>query len=105
MSVRLALLGSNPAGVFHDEAEKGFSAKSLLEIGGIIDFTQPLTATSVTQGPSNAFAWKRMPLFVNVWGSYTSTLYQWAAVPFVALAGLNAWSVRLPAALAGSLNV
>ena len=36
----------------------------------------------------------------TITGVTTSAIYQYLAVPFVALAGLNEWSARLPAAIA-----
>lgn len=96
--LRVSCLGTNPAGVFHDEAEKGYSALSVLKIGGVLDFVpRPGAATWPVFHP--------FPLFVNVWGSTTSMIYQYAAAPFVAVGGLNAWTLRLPAALAGTLTV
>ena len=90
---RFLFLGTNPAGVFHDEAEKGYSAYCVLKIGGTLDFTQ------------QALMFHPIPLFVNVWGSTTSMIYQYAAVPFIATGGLNAWTLRLPAAIVGTLTV
>jgi len=92
--VRLTALGSNPAGVFRDEAEKGYSAWSLIEVGGVFDFTG-------RGGPRL----QRWPAFINVWGARTSMTYQYAAVPFVAVGGPNAWTARLPAALIATLTV
>ncbi|MFH0795411.1 MAG: hypothetical protein V2A74_15430, partial [bacterium] len=36
--LRVVDLGSNPPAVFRDEAEKGYTAWSLLELGGYCDF-------------------------------------------------------------------
>jgi len=99
--VRLCALGGNPAGVFHDEAEKGYSAFCLLRVGGTLEFTR-LTENAQGLSVPTLHPW---PLFVDVWGSLTSMIYQYAALPFVALMGLDAWSVRLPAALIGTLTV
>jgi 4-amino-4-deoxy-L-arabinose transferase-like glycosyltransferase len=102
--LRLFDLGSNPAGLFRDEAEKGYSAWSLARTGSILELdprtvpADPLTGLHVPEA-------HRWPLFINVWGSQTSTIYQVADVPFVALLGPTWLAVRLPAALAGILTV
>ncbi|MBN1867547.1 glycosyltransferase family 39 protein [Candidatus Sumerlaeota bacterium] len=101
--VRFACLGSNPAGVFRDEAEKGYSAYSLARVGGVFDFFAPPDLWS-RRGIEIPYL-QHWPSFVNVWGSLTSTIYQYSALPFVAIWGPNAWTVRLPAAIVGSLTV
>ncbi len=103
---RLVALDRVPAGFFHDEAEKAYSAFSVARVGGVFDFTKlrPLSLT----GPGANVAQPALspaPLFVNVWGSYTSMAYQYCALPFLSAAGLEVWAARLPAALAGALTV
>ncbi|MBN1517447.1 glycosyltransferase family 39 protein [Candidatus Sumerlaeota bacterium] len=100
-TLRLALLDVNPAGVFHDEAEKGYSAWSLARIGRVIDFTAPIAH----EPGGEAYQTTRWPLFINVWGSHTSAIYQYAALPLIAAFGPNNWTLRLPAALAGTLTL
>lgn len=124
--MRLLFLGSNPAGVFRDEAEKAYSAWSIAHTGAVLDFT-PEAAELAAVAAMGRFSShggqdlmqenrgfglpgyppfaRSFPIFVNVWGSTTSMLYQYLAVPFVALGGLNAWTTRLPAAIAGLLGV
>jgi len=102
--MRFLFLGSSPAGVFHDEAEKGYSSYCLLKVGGVFDFTPP-PGTALQRGAPHAPRLRRWPLFVNVWGSMTSTIYQYSALPFVAAGGLNAWTIRLPSAIVGTLTV
>lgn len=84
--LRLFDLGGNPAGFFRDEADKGYTSLCLLETGR--DQTGAL-----------------FPVFVRSLGVTTSSLYQYLDIPFVWLAGLNEWTVRLPAALAGAASV
>lgn len=84
--LRVYKLDSLPPGLFRDEAEKGFNAW-LLWLDG---------------RDSHGKVW---PLFIQVFGVTTSAIYQYAALPFVALAGPNEWSVRLPSALAGTITV
>src|SRR5262249_55898742 len=45
------------------------------------------------------------PLFARSFGDYDEALYRYLTIPSVALFGLSAASVRLPAALAGSITV
>lgn len=104
--LRLVELDRVPAGFFHDEAEKAYSAFSVARVGGVFDFT---SLHSATLGASNSNAavptFVRLPLFVNVWGSYTSMAYQYCALPFLSARGLEVGAARLPAALAGALTV
>lgn len=99
--LRFTALGSNPAGVFHDEAEKGYSAWCLTQVGGTLQFTNLKPNAEGVPVPTL----HRWPLFVDVWGSLTSMVYQYAAAPFVGLFGLSAWTTRLPAAIIGTLTV
>ncbi|MFH0794123.1 MAG: glycosyltransferase family 39 protein [bacterium] len=96
--LRVVDLGSNPPAVFRDEAEKGYTAWCLLELGGYCDF-QP------DENGSAHIVFRRWPVFVNVMGVETSAIYQYLDIPFVAMGGLNPWTTRLPAALAGALTV
>ncbi|MCX8037884.1 MAG: glycosyltransferase family 39 protein [Candidatus Sumerlaeia bacterium] len=85
-ALRLTALEHSPPGFFRDEAEKGYNAWCLGLTG--CDY----------QG-------RRLPLFINVFGVHTSALYQYATVPWVLLGGLEVWTTRLTAALAGVLTV
>lgn len=80
--LRLARLGTLPPALFRDEAEKAYNAYCLLKTGCDI---------------SGHF----LPLFINVYGVTTSAIYQYAAVPFMGMLGMNEWSARMPAAFAG----
>ena len=95
--MRLWSLGTNPPSMFRDEAEKGYTAWILARTGGYLYF-------DLTPG-QNAIRFQKWPLFINVLGVYTSATYQYAAMPFVGLFGLNEFTSRLPAALAGILTV
>lgn len=95
--LRLYGLGSNPPALFRDEAEKGYTAYSLLKTGGYIYFETSTTGTRVR--------FQHFPLFCNVFGVYTSAIYQYLDVPFIALLGLTEFATRAPAALAGILTV
>jgi 4-amino-4-deoxy-L-arabinose transferase-like glycosyltransferase len=79
-------LGRIPPPLFRDEAEKGYNAYCLAKTG--CDY----------EG-------RRLPLFTNVFGTYTSAIYQYASTPFVGLSGLEVWSTRLTAALVGTATV
>ena len=85
-SVRFLMLGVNPPGLNQDEASTGYEAWSLLHYG--ID--------------RNGDSWPA--LFVS-WGSGQNVLYSYLSIPFIALFGLNVVSVRLLAALAGTLTL
>ncbi|MCP5021329.1 MAG: phospholipid carrier-dependent glycosyltransferase [bacterium] len=84
--LRLYGLGETPNGLFVDEASTGYDAYSLLETG------------------RDQFG-KKLPLFAQSLGDYNEALYRYLVIPPVYLFGLNEFSVRLPAALAGILTV
>ncbi len=81
-ALRTVRLGSLPPALFRDEAEKAMTAWSLLTMG-------------------TDLAGHRWPLFIQVFGVTTSAIYQYAAIPFIALFGPNEWGARMPAACAG----
>lgn len=95
--LRFRDLGSNPPAIFRDEAEKGYTAWSLAKTGGYLYFEG--------QGGMMELRFQKFPLFINVFGVHTSAIYQYSALPFVGLFGLNEWTLRAPAALAGVLTV
>jgi hypothetical protein len=80
--LRLVLLGQSPPGLNQDEASAGYEAWALLHYG--ID--------------RNGSA---LPVLFISWGSGQNVLYSYLSIPFIALFGLNEWSVRLLSALAG----
>lgn len=84
--LRVYKLDQIPPALFRDEAEKIYNA-----------FCLATTAHDCTG--------RFLPLFVEVFGVTTSTIYQYAAVPFVWLFGLGEWAARLPAAFVGTLTV
>lgn len=102
-ALRFALLGSNPPGMFRDEAEKVYTAWSLGQTGGyhhLVHTTDPRTGV-----PLPVFERLGPPLFVDAYGSWTSAIYHWCDVPFALALGPTPLAARLPAALAGLLTL
>lgn len=83
---RLLNLNIVPPHLTPDEAALGYNAYSILKTG------------RDEHG-------KLLPLVFKSFGDYKPGLYIYATVPFVAVLGLNEWSVRLPSALSGVLIV
>ncbi len=84
--LRFLCLGPFPPGLNQDEASIGFDAWSLLQEG--ID--------------RNGDAW---PVLFVSWGSGQNVLYAYLSLPFLALFGLSAASLRLCAAFWGSVSL
>ena len=84
--LRLSCLGSYPPGLNQDEASIGFDAWSLLRWG--MD--------------RNGDSW---PVLFVSWGSGQNVLYAYLSLPFLALFGLSAPSLRLCAAFWGSVSL
>ncbi len=86
--LRLAGIGIFPGSgaLNQDEAFAGYEAWSLMHYG------------HDTHGYS-------MPIYLEAWGSGMSALQSYLMMPFIALFGLNAVSIRLPQALFGVLTV
>jgi len=85
-TLRLFNLSTNPPGLNWDEVSMGYSAYSLLQTG--------------------ADEWGvKYPLLFRSYGEWKSPVYIYLLVPFIKIFGLNAWGVRLPAALFGVLAV
>lgn len=85
--LRFYRLGSNPPSPYWEEAALGYDAYSILKTGK--DFhgnSWPLVA-------------------FESFGDYKPSLYFYAAVPSVAIFGLNTFAVRFPSALFGTLTV
>ncbi len=84
--LRLLNLSTNPPGLNWDEVSMGYSAYSILETGkdewGV-----------------------KYPLLFRSYGEWKSPTYIYVLVPFIKIFGLNAWGVRLPAAIAGVFAV
>jgi 4-amino-4-deoxy-L-arabinose transferase-like glycosyltransferase len=84
--LRFLCLGSLPPGLNQDEASIGFDAWSLLRSG--MD--------------RNGDAW---PVLFVSWGSGQNVLYAYLSIPFLAIFGLSAASLRLCAAFWGSVSL
>lgn len=74
--VRLILFGSHPAGLNQDEASIGYEAWSVMNFG--VD----------RNGAS-------LPVHFIAWGSGQNVLYAYLSMPFIAIFGLNVFSVRI----------
>jgi 4-amino-4-deoxy-L-arabinose transferase-like glycosyltransferase len=80
--LRLVALDRLPIALNWDEVSMGYSAYSILTTG--------------------KDEWgSTLPLFFRSYGEWKSAVYIYLIVPLVKIFGLNAWSVRLPSALAG----
>lgn len=84
--LRTYALSSIPVGLHGDEVSIGYNAYSLLK---------------TARDQDGNF----LPLSFDQFGNFRAAGYQYVAVPFVALLDLNALSVRLPAAIFGSLTI
>jgi len=85
-TLRFYQLGKIPEGFHADEAAFGYNAYSLLETG------------KDEYGVS-------YPLILKSFGDYKGALYSYISIPFIALFGLNEFSVRFPSALFGTIAV
>ena len=85
-ALRLAALGALPLGLNQDEASAGYEAFALLTAG--IDRCG-----------------KSWPVLFISWGSGQNVLMSYLALPFVALAGLKEWAIRMPNAISGCLTL
>jgi len=83
--LRLIALGSNPPGLFSDEASTGYDAFCLLQTG---------------RDQYGEF----LPLFARSFGDFNEALYRYLTVPWVWAFGLTEQAVRTPAALIGTLT-
>lgn len=84
--LRLWNLASLPGALSPDEASLGYNAYSILK--------------TAKDEYGNT-----LPIIFKSFGDYKPGLYIYITLPFVALFGLNEWSVRLPSALSGVLIV
>lgn len=84
--LRLYKLGENPPGLTWDEAALGYNAFSLLH-----------TARDEYG--------KFLPLTLQSFGDYKPALYAYAAIPPVAVFGLNEFAVRFPSAVFGIIAI
>lgn len=84
--LRIIGLDEVPPSLNWDEVSMGYSAFSILKTG--------------------RDEWgELMPLLFRSFGEWKSPVYIYLIVPFIKVFGLNAWGVRLPAAIAGILAV
>lgn len=95
-AMRFADLGGRPAGLFRDEAEKGYNGWALATTGGAIEF-DPSLKTQIR--------WRPLPWMIDVVGVQTSATYQYASIPFMWAGGLTVATARMAAAAAGTLAV
>lgn len=84
--LRLVFLDISPPGFNADEAALGYNAYSLIKTG------------KDEWGQS-------FPLVFKSFSDYKPGLYVYLTIPFVAIMGLNEFSVRLPSILLGSLSI
>ena len=85
-ALRLVALRALPFGLNQDEASAGYETFALL-----------------TAGMDRCG--QRWPVLFIAWGSGQNVLMSYLALPFVALFGLNEWSIRLPNAISGCLTL
>lgn len=97
-ALRFCGLADVPAGLFRDEAEKGYNAWAIATAGGAVEFSAGANGQAV-------IGWNAWPYVIDVMGVKTSAIYQYASVPFVKAFGLTVASTRMAAALAGTLAV
>ena len=84
--IRIVGIGSIPNALNVDEASAGYEAYSILQNG--IDRNG-----------------KAFPVFLEAWGSGQNALYSYICIPFILIFGLNAFAIRLPMAIIGSLSL
>ncbi len=86
VGARFIHLGTAPSGLSRDEVSTGYDAYCIMKTG------------------NDQFG-EFLPLFARSYGDYNEALYRFLAVPSIYFLGLNEQSVRVPAALFGSLTV
>jgi len=84
--LRIFNLATNPPALNWDEISMGYTSYSLLETGKD-EWGEP---------------W---PILFRSYGEWKSPFYIYLLIPFIKIFGLNAWGVRLPAALMGILAI
>ncbi|MBL7159095.1 glycosyltransferase family 39 protein [Candidatus Microgenomates bacterium] len=84
--LRVVNLQNLPHGFFCDEASIGYNAYSLLKTG------------------KDEYG-KSWPLFFKAFGEYKGPIQIYSTIPFVAIFGLNEFSVRLTSAIYGTLTI
>lgn len=86
VTLRFYKLGSNPPGLYWDEAAYGYDAYSILKT-------------------ANDHHGHFLPLFFESFGDWKLPIYHYLLVPSIAAFGLNEFAVRLPSAFFGSLSI
>jgi len=84
--LRLYQLNNNPSGFFCDEAAIGYNAYSLITTGHD-EWNQ------------------KWPMFFKSFGEYKSPIMTYSTIPFVAILGLNEFSVRLTSVFWGIVGI
>ncbi|KKP32910.1 MAG: hypothetical protein UR20_C0016G0001, partial [Candidatus Woesebacteria bacterium GW2011_GWE2_31_6] len=84
--LRLYKISSDPVSLFGDELDVGYHAYSILKTG-------------------KDYSGNFMPLHFQSLAEWRTPLYLYSAVPTVAIFGINALGVRLPAAIFGILGI
>src|SRR3989344_4114010 len=84
--LRIYKISNFPPGLYSDETTYGYNAYSLLKTG------------------ADEYG-KVWPLTFKSFGDYKPPMTAWLTIPAIAAFGLNEFSVRLPAAIAGTLTV
>ena len=84
--LRFYKLGTNPPGLYWDEAVMGYDAYSILKTGK--------DHHGVT-----------LPLFFESFGDWKLPGYHYLLIPSISIFGLNEFAVRFPSALLGTLTV
>ena len=84
--MRIWDIGNNPAGFFADEASIGYNSYLILTTG--------------------KDEWgRRFPLFFRAFGEYKNPLDIYLTAPFIAIFGLNEFSVRISSAFFSTLSL
>lgn len=84
--VRLVWLGDRPMGLHQDEAYSAYNAWAILNYG------------------VDSFGYVR-PVYYPAWGSGMNVLYSYLTMPFIAIWGVSAETIRLPQAILGTLSI
>lgn len=84
--VRLIALEQGPMGLHHDEAYSAYNAWAVMNYG------------------VDSYGYTR-PVYYTVWGSGMSVLYSYLTMPFIALAGICTWAIRIPQAILGCISL
>ena len=86
ITVRFSGISNTPAGINQDEASIGYEAFSILKTG--------LDRNSIS-----------FPIHLISWGSGQNALYAYLTIPFVAVFGMNAFSVRIVNVIFGCISL